>query len=159
MAAREKVLLVLCIAGAIAIFRYKILSIFSYLTIILDYNCRYETYDAPYTWYTGTCYTQVHEINYWCLPAFLNNNISNLKVEKETPIVHQNIKNIMSDAQTTLAKNLYVIMVIKSLAKRGLEPRTSRMRGECSTSWATWPAGIYTISAILRWSSALAFGT
>ena len=32
--------------------------------------------------------------NYWCLTAFLN--ISNLKEEKETPIIHQNIKNIQT---------------------------------------------------------------
>ena len=55
-----------------------------------------------------------------------------MKVEKETPIVHQNIKNIMNVTQTThSAKNLFMwkkthIFCDNPLAKRGLEPRTSR---------------------------------
>ena len=67
-------------------FGWKSWSVYSYLW----YNCRYETYDAlscnchDTLWHTRSITD--------ALPAFLN--ISNLKVEKETPIVYQNIKNI-----------------------------------------------------------------
>ena len=89
-----------------------------------------------------------------------------VKEKKGTSIVHQNIKNIeqytkQSTKLTLMWKwrkkhppytrtyeqytnnplsqeSLCGKTVEKSLAKWGLEPRTSRIRGECSTNWATF---------------------
>ena len=61
-------------------------------------------------------------------------------MEKETSIVYQNNKKIW--ILYTEPTQPRIFMWKKSLAKRELEPRPSRMLGECSVNWASFAAGI-----------------
>ena len=72
-----------------------------------------------------------------------------LKVEKEAPIVHQNIKNIWTVQKQPTHPRIF--MWKKFLTKRGLEPQTSRMRGEYQLSYQLAHRDIPGETIYLQW--------